>query len=64
MTFATHLTRREKKIVIDATSTSGQGACEALSQKIQLSKKTIITKTRKIRILYKFEKTIAKNIIL
>jgi len=63
MAFATHSTRREKKIVIDATLTSEQGAYEALSQRIQLSKKTIITKIRRIRMLYEFEKTIAKSMI-
>ncbi len=64
MAFATHSIHREKKIVIDATLTSRQGPCEALSQRIQLSKKTIITKIRRIRIFYEFEKKIAKSIIL
>jgi len=47
MTFTTHSIRREKKIAIDATSTNEQDACEALSQRIQLSKKTIIMKIKK-----------------
>ena len=63
MTFATHSIRREKEIVVDATSTNEQDACEALSQRIQSSKKTIITKIRKIRMLYEFERTIAKGMI-
>ena len=63
MTFATHSTRREKKVVIDATPTNEQDVYEALSQRIQSSKKTIITKIKKIRMLYEFEKTIAKSMI-
>ncbi len=63
MTFATYLTRREKKIVINATLASKQSVYEASSQRIQSSKKIITTKIRKIRMLYEFEETIAKNII-
>jgi len=63
MAFATYLTRRGKEIVIDATSTSEQDVCEAPSQRIQSSKETIITKIKRIRMLYEFEKTIAKNMI-
>ena len=64
MAFATYSTRREKKVVIDATLTNRQSVYEALSQRIQSNKKTIITKIKRIRMLYEFEKTIAKSIIL
>jgi len=64
MTFAIYSTRREKMVVIDATSTNEQGVNEALSQRTHSNKRTLIAKIKKIRMLYKFEKTIAKDMIL
>jgi len=63
MAFAIYLTRKEKIIVINATSTNGQSVDKALSQETQSNKRTLIAKIRKIRMLYEFEKTIAKDII-
>ena len=64
MAFAIYSIRREKMIVANATSTSEQDVDEALSQEIQSNKKTLIAKIKRIRMLYKFERTIAKNMIL
>jgi len=64
MAFAIYSTRKEKVIVINATSTNGQDVNEAPSQETQSNKKTLIAKIRRIRMLYEFERTIARDIIL
>jgi len=64
MAFAIYLIRKEKMIVIDATLASEQGVDEAFWQEIQSNKKTLIAKMKKIKMLYEFEKTIARDMIL
>ena len=63
MAFAIYLIRKEKIIVVDATSTSKQDVNEASSQETQLDKRTLIAKIKKIRMFYEFEKTIARSMI-